>query len=748
MKTRTKRQNKHGISLIVLVITIIVMIILAATIMISLSNNGIIGKANEAVIANDIANLKTQVEMLKGDKLITAIQAGRNLTQQELIDAIQAYYPGSTVSGNIITVENGKYDIVVQENSNVAVVEHGKYTGPIKDIEVAYTTTKVNSETYAHLDIKLLSVPSVRALNAETESLFIENEFLNWLDWEGLLEKGGAILYPGANLDAATVYTGQLADILGVDYETFKNDENRNEIVKANTPYATIESLGKNMIADGFKSVNTFMDLGRAILYAKDMLPELSNKTAEEMSLIITSWYNNEKTIDEITKKVAINQGIEVNSFEEWYAGISMTFGMEDPSAYIFSREQAMLMIASGAYTETHPVVIKYPNGTTKEIDWYMLTSMQDTSYALTSSNKGITVVSPVGYESYTAQSTAQNNWVTAIVDGVPIPKGFVASPYEGEKTKDGGLVIYELAANENAIPASETEHTSKTTRNQYVWVPVEDFSKFIRQNFGQPDDISDIIGNNYWEITDKTIGNISYMTVESLKEVQAMYDSVKTYKGFYIARYEAGLDVGSQKTSDDGEIIKSVHSKMNKAPYNYVRWTYNDKMSEDTNGAVEVARSIYPATNAKYGVVSTLTYGVQWDRTLAWWKETKATNGTGDVTIDSNTKLNDSTNYGNYYNNEIPNATFNAGAYVSKDSGTTYKAIDSSYSKTNTQSHILTTGATEETRVNNIYDMAGNLWEWTMEGSDSTYRVLRGGNSYYYGVVTPVSYRFNRLQS
>ena len=48
-----KMQKKKGISLIVLVITIIVMIILAGTIILSLNNNGIIEKANEAVEGNN-----------------------------------------------------------------------------------------------------------------------------------------------------------------------------------------------------------------------------------------------------------------------------------------------------------------------------------------------------------------------------------------------------------------------------------------------------------------------------------------------------------------------------------------------------------------------------------------------------------------------------------------------------------------------------------------------------------------------
>ena len=55
-------RRKQGISLIVLVITIIVMIILAASVVITLSNSGIINKANDAVDktnASEVQNLAT-----------------------------------------------------------------------------------------------------------------------------------------------------------------------------------------------------------------------------------------------------------------------------------------------------------------------------------------------------------------------------------------------------------------------------------------------------------------------------------------------------------------------------------------------------------------------------------------------------------------------------------------------------------------------------------------------------------------
>ena len=37
-------------------------------------------------------------------------------------------------------------------------------------------------------------------------------------------------------------------------------------------------------------------------------------------------------------------------------------------------------------------------------------------------------------------------------------------------------------------------------------------------------------------------------------------------------------------------------------------------------------------------------------------------------------------------------------------------------YSKTNEESILLTTGASDEFEAKNIYDVAGNVFEWTME--------------------------------
>ena len=80
-------QKKKGISLIVLVITIIVMIILAGSIIITLSNSGIINKANEAV---DLTNDKQMQEYITSELILNDWYTGKPVTKEllEKIDGV------------------------------------------------------------------------------------------------------------------------------------------------------------------------------------------------------------------------------------------------------------------------------------------------------------------------------------------------------------------------------------------------------------------------------------------------------------------------------------------------------------------------------------------------------------------------------------------------------------------------------------------------------------------------------------
>ncbi len=131
-------------------------------------------------------------------------------------------------------------------------------------------------------------------------------------------------------------------------------------------------------------------------------------------------------------------------------------------------------------------------------------------------------------------------------------------------------------------------------------------------------------------------------------------------------------------------------------------------------------------------GKTISLMFGIQWDLVLKHI-ETKQGKTQGELKTDSTT-------WGNYYN-----ATFEItkGKY-STDYGNTFTEVNGTYTKLENSRVLLTTGATERNSVLNIYDLAGNESEWTLEKSTytSSPSVYRGGFYYDNGSSHPASYR------
>ena len=125
----------------------------------------------------------------------------------------------------------------------------------------------------------------------------------------------------------------------------------------------------------------------------------------------------------------------------------------------------------------------------------------------------------------------------------------------------------------------------------------------------------------------------------------------------------------------------QEVASKKGAIVYNYISQT----------DSITRAESMYSGK-------SKLISGAGWDRTLNWLIETKAKTE-NEVFVNSNS-------WGNYYH-----STGNA--------------------KTNSGSGNMnyTTGRNEAWKANNIYDLAGNVDDWTTEAYSSDERVNRGGN-------------------
>ena len=123
--------------------------------------------------------------------------------------------------------------------------------------------------------------------------------------------------------------------------------------------------------------------------------------------------------------------------------------------------------------------------------------------------------------------------------------------------------------------------------------------------------------------------------------------------------------------------------------------------------------------------------FGVQWDLVL----KHLSNKGVSDSDLRTN-----STDWGNYSNKtyEITNTS----AKYSTDYGASF--TNAPYNKTASGNVLLTTGAYDNFSKYNIYDLAGNVWELTLEKtSDTRYPcAYRGGVFSIAGSNRPASYR------
>ena len=152
--------------------------------------------------------------------------------------------------------------------------------------------------------------------------------------------------------------------------------------------------------------------------------------------------------------------------------------------------------------------------------------------------------------------------------------------------------------------------------------------------------------------------------------EYNETYQSVKKYGGFYIGRYEISGSVESPTVVKGGTVLIAPVAG---------NW-YNLKKA--CNNVV----------NNEY-VKSEMIYGNQWDRVLNWLVETGAK--------EQEEVYSNPSSWGNYRDSSGAAAT---------DSGSPQ-----------------TSGKNEAWQANNIYDLAGNYYDWTQEANSTIYRRARG---------------------
>ena len=309
---------------------------------------------------------------------------------------------------------------------------------------------------------------------------------------------------------------------------------------------------------------------------------------------------------------------------------------------------------------------------------------------------------------------------------------------YDTSTSVDTGLVIADSNGNEYVwvvVPKSLYNNTNYNSNNEkkpssstdYVNIEhcLQQYTAIYRN------------GTSYSDIYAADTANVGWFEDETeynnLKN--SMLKSVYENGGFYVGRYEAGIDTikGENRTSDteknsDGKYtIEGMPTPVTKAdayPYTWVTRTQAQNLANNVNSGSRT---------------SSLMFGVQWDLVLAFLsKDTTKITSTDVLTKNSTT-------IGNYSDSAFQLrktgkyalfSNYSLSSTWSLATTATEGYVDSGRNKL-TQSSIangtlVTTGTSEQSKVMNIYDVAGNVYEWTLGGRTTPRPPFVRGGGYF----------------
>lgn len=266
----------------------------------------------------------------------------------------------------------------------------------------------------------------------------------------------------------------------------------------------------------------------------------------------------------------------------------------------------------------------------------------------------------------------------------VPIPEGYIVSENSDENIVNKGLVISDSRGNEYVWISCTVDSSSNKLQYKRTEWGVEkdgtDNSRAIKDELTLKDiDVT-------YSKTDTDNGINEEISKEIVAQINAEKESIKKYGGYYIGRYEVGKD---NKTA----VIKAEQE-----PYVNIKWSK----------AYELAKGI----GGGEGATTYLCSSYSWDTAINFIQNTTGKNYATSI-IGFN---------GNWKSQEVKDS-----------SGKVIKPVNTA--------QRLNTGLT--TALCNIYDMGGNVGEFTTELNPGTSEtvVLRGGSNYNH---VPAGYRWD----
>ena len=289
---------------------------------------------------------------------------------------------------------------------------------------------------------------------------------------------------------------------------------------------------------------------------------------------------------------------------------------------------------------------------------------------------------------------------------------------YDTSTSVDTGLVIQDASGNEYVwvvVPRTTAVYATtglgKTTFTEADYTSIEADLKNYTSTYVTRSGYSDT-----WYADNDNEGWLTEAQYNTLKN--DMLKSVYLNGGFYIGRYEAGI--GTNRTSIEAKVDGKYPipttvpvSKADAYPYTYVTRTQAQNLAKNVNSGNKT---------------SSLMFGVQWDLVLAFLsKDTTKITSTDVLTKNSTT-------IGNYSDSAFQLrktgkyalfSNYSLSSTWSLATTATEGYVDSGRNKL-TQSSIangtlVTTGTSEQSKVMNIYDVAGNVYEWTLEKASNT---------------------------